>query len=113
MSKLGKEYQRMYRCFLKWSGDASTLLTEGLRSIDEDDVYRELMNPTSDESQDLPLELLQMICSSFIMVSDRLLGDHLEGGIHSEVSSQELDSDTGCVPKTNAKSERDFAILDR
>ena len=31
MNKLGKEYQRMYRCFLKWSGDASTLLTE-LRS---------------------------------------------------------------------------------
>ena len=113
MSKLGKEYQRMYRCFLKWSGDASTLLTEGLGSIDEDDVYRELMNPTSDESQDLLLELLQMICSSFVTVSDRLLGDHLEGGIHSEVSSQELDSDTGCVPKTNARSERDFAILDR
>ena len=109
MSKLGKEYQRMHRCFLKWSGDASTLLTEGLESVDDDDVYRERVNPsTRDESQDLVLELLQMICSSFISVSDRLLG-----GIYSEVSAQELDCETGCVPKTNARSERDFAILDR
>ena len=111
LSKLGNEYQRMYRCFLKWSHDASTLLTEGLENIDKDDVYRELS--ASGESQDLLLQLLQMICSSFITVSDRLLGDHLEGGIYSEVSAQELDSETGCVPKTNARSERDFAVLDR
>ena len=72
----------MYRCFLKWSHDASTLLTEGLGNIDEDDVYRELINPSaSGESQDLLIDLLQMICSSFITVCDRLLGDHLEGGI--------------------------------
>ena len=77
-------------------------------------MYRELINQSaSGESQDLLLQLLQMICSSFITVSDRLLGDHLEGGIYSEVSAQEIDSETGCVPKTNARSERDFAVLDR
>ena len=53
-----------------------------------------------------------MICSSFVTVSDRLLSDHLEGGIHSKNSAQELDSKTGCIPKTNARSEQGFAILD-
>ena len=38
MNILGKEYQRVHRCFLKWSDDAST---EGLGSVDEDDVYRD------------------------------------------------------------------------
>ena len=83
-------------------------------SVDEDDVYKELINPsTSDGSLELLLELLQMISGSFVTVSDRLLGDHLEGGIYSEVSAQELDSETESVPKANARSERDFAILDR
>ena len=59
MSKLGKEYQRVYRCFVKWSADASTLVTEGLGIIDEDAVYRELIDPsTSDSSQDIVLESL-------------------------------------------------------
>ena len=47
MSKHGNKYRRMYRCFLKWSHDASTLLTEGLGNIDEDDVYRELINQSA------------------------------------------------------------------
>ena len=80
---------------MKWSGDASTLLT-GLGSVD---VYRELVNPsTSDEYQDLVLKLLQMIFSSFIPFSDRLLGDHLEGGNYSEVLAQWM--------RANARSEQ-------
>ena len=59
-------------------------------------------------------ELLQLLCRSFHLVGERLLGDHLQGVF--DVSSSEasrLDDDTVTVPKTNARSERDFALQDR
>ena len=54
-----------------------------------------------------------MLCKSFSQVSERLLGDHLEGGLLSSTSPKDLDEVTATVPKTNARSERDFTILDR
>ena len=114
MSELGQEYQRMYRSLLEWSKDATDLLTgNGLDQLDGDDnVFQELISGEDDKSQ--ILQLLQMLCKSFSQVSERLLGDHLEGGLLSSTSSKDLlDEVTATVPKTNARSERDFAILDR
>ena len=59
------------------------------------------------------LELLQMLSQAFHQVSKRLLGDHLQGGIHSEDPAESLNRETASVPKTNARSECDFAIMDR
>ena len=113
MSELGQEYQRMYRSLLKWSQDATDLLTgHGLDQLHGDDnVFQELISGEDDKSQ--VLELLQMLCKSFSQVSERLLGDHLEGGLFSSTCTKDLDEVTATVPKTNARSERDFAILDR
>ena len=40
ISELGKEHRAMCTHFVKWSSDASTLLTEGLGKVDDDN------NPT-------------------------------------------------------------------
>ena len=113
MHELGQEYQRMYRSLLKWSQDATDLLTgRGLDHLHGDDnAFQELISGEDDKSQ--VLELLQMLCKSFKQVSERLLGDHLEGGLFSSTCTKDLDEVTATVPKTNARSERDFAILDR
>ena len=114
MSELGQEYQRMYRSLLKWSQDATDLLTgHGLDQLHGDDnVFQELISGEDDKSQVLEL-LLQMLCKSFSQVSEHLLEDHLEGGLFSSTCTKDLDEVTATVPKTNARSERNFAILDR
>lgn len=113
MSELGLEYQRMHSQFLQWSSDASSLLEgRGLDQADEEDeVFRELLHREDDTPK--VLELLQMLSQAFYQVSQRLLGDHLEGGIHREAPPDSLNRETASVPKTNARSERDFAIMDR
>ena len=113
MSELGLEYQRMHTQFLQWSSDASSLLEGiGLDQVDgEDEVFRELVHGEDGNPQ--VLELLQMLSQTFHQVSKRLLGDHLQGGIHSEAPAESLNRETASVPKTNARRERDFAIMDR
>ena len=54
-----------------------------------------------------------MLCKSFSLVSERMLGDHLQDGIYSEMNPATLDSETVNLPKTNVCSERDFSLLDR
>ena len=115
MTGLSKEYQRLQSLLLEWSSDASPLLAGcGLSETREDDeVCSELLK--KDDSDTVVTELLQLLCRSFHLAGERLLGDHLQGGVF-DVSSSEasrLDDDTVTVPKTNARSERDFALLDR
>ena len=79
---------------------------------DVDCVLSELLRP--DEENDLSVcQLLGMLCKSFSLVSEHMLGDHLQDGIFSEMSPATLDSETVNLPKTNVCSERDFALLDR
>ena len=113
MSELGKVYQKMHRCLLRWSADASDLLAgnslEG--EADRDCIFNDLLQP-SDEDE-LVCELLQLLCKSFWLVADRMLGDHLEDGIYSEMSAATLNKESVNLPMTNVCSERDFALLDR
>ena len=108
MSELGLEYQRMHKQFLDWLNDASDPLEgKGLEQDDEDEVFHELVHSEDDSSQ--VLDLLQMLCRSFSLVS----GDHLEEGVYDKTLGEDLDNETATAPKTNAHSKRDFAILDR
>ena len=103
----------MNKQFLDWSNDASDLLEgKGLEQVDdEDEVFHELVHSEDDNSQ--VLDLLQMLCRSFSLVSERLLGDHLQEGVYDKTLPEDLDNESATVPKTNARSERDFAVLDR
>ena len=91
MSELGKVYQRMHRRLLHWSEDASDLLAgNGLQGeTDRDCIFDELLQPNGEDNE-LICELLQMLCKSFWLVADRMLGDHLEDGVFSEMSSATL-----------------------
>lgn len=115
MSELSKKYQKMENLLLQWSCDATPLLAgHGLSETREDDeVCTELLR--ADKDDPMVKEILQLLCKSFCLVCKHLLGDHLQGGIY-DVSTEEaekLDHDTAAMPKTNARSERDFALLDR
>ena len=119
MSEIGKVYQRMHRLLIKWSEDPADLMSgKGLSSEDDgalggdDCVLSELLRPDEENDQSVS-ELLGMLCKSFSLVSERMLRDHLQDGIYSEMSPAALDSDTVNLPKTNVCSERDFALLDR
>ena len=102
----------MHKQFLDWSNDASDLLEgKGLEQVNEDEVFHELVHSEDDNSQ--VLDLLQMLCRSFSLVSERLLGDHLQEGVYDKTLAEDLDNESATVPKTNARSERDFAVLDR
>ena len=115
MSELSRKYQQMKNLFLKWSYDATPLLAGcGLSETREDDeVCIELLR--ADEGDLMVKEILQMLCKSFCLVCERLLGDHLQGGIYdvNRKEAKKLDHDTAAMPKTNTCSERDFALLDR
>jgi hypothetical protein len=105
----------MHRLLLKWSeNSADLLLGKGLagEKDDSDCVFAELLQ-SNDEDNQLVCELLQMLCKSFWLVADRMVGDHLEDGVFSEKSPATLNSETVNLPKTNACSERYFALLDR
>ena len=101
----------MNKQFLDWSNDASDLLEgKGLEQVDEDEVFHELVHSEDGSSQ--VLDLLQILSTSFSLVLECLLGNHLEG-VYDKTLAEDLDNETATVPKTNTRSERDFAILDR
>lgn len=110
----------MHRLLIKWSEDPLDLMsgkgltsgTEGSDRADVDCVLSELLRP-DEENDPSVCELLGMLCKSFSLVSEHMLGDHLQDGIYSEMNPATLDSETVNIPKTNVCSERDFALLDR
>ena len=53
----------------------------------------------------MTLELLQLLCNTFSVTTQRLLIDHLPNGIYYNDTNEE----TASVPTTNVSPERDFA----
>ena len=115
----------MHRLLIKWSEDPLDLMSgKGLTSRDEgsdctlselgdeDCILSELLRP-DEENDESVRELLGMLCKSFSLVSEQMLGDHLQDGVYSEMNPATLDSETVNLPKINMCSERDFALLHR
>ena len=109
LKEIGSVYKTLRRHCQQWSDDSSSLLGgNGLEEIDhEDEVCKRLFSADT-EGDDMTVELLQMLCKSYCLVIDRLLGDHLENGTFDTQEFEALE-----VPSTNVCSERDFALLDR
>jgi hypothetical protein len=111
MSVLCKVYQQVHHLLLKWSEDAGELLVgKGLNNeiSDDDCVFAELLVRSEDDQA-----VHELLCKSFGLVSERMLGDHLVNGTFSTMDSTTLDKETVNLPATNVCSERDFALLDR
>ena len=58
-------------------------------------------------------EVLQLLFKSFTLTVQRLLPDHLPGGVYHAVTDAAIIEETKSVPTTNLAPERDFAVLDR
>jgi hypothetical protein len=116
--EMSNVYTKMRCTFQKWSEDAQPVLdneailfpTTTSESL-HDDVMECLYKPT--DKDDYVQELLQLLFKCFVLTIDRLLVDHLPGGIFHDVNDPSIISETISVPKTNLVPERDFAILDQ
>lgn len=114
--KMGSTYCEIKDKFDTWSNDACALI-EGSAvcipgaEIHEDDVWNALIQ--SNLTDTMTQELLQLLFRAFSVTTQRLLIDHLPGGIHHDVTDAEIIGETASVPTTNVSPERDFAVLDR
>ena len=112
---MNEVYTSMRDQFKVWSEDASSFL-EGQTALFDDTTIKhgEILDDLLMENSNNAIvqELLQVIFKSFYILCERLLVDHLPGGVHDK-PSEEKRCQTQSVPKTNTVSERDFAQLDR
>ena len=116
--KMSDKYAEMERKFIAWSVDSSTqcrLLTGdenlyGGALVHHDEVLHQLLQPSGYDV--IAQEVLQVIFTSFLCTTRRMLEDHLPGGKYSS-PDETVQAETTSVPKTNVISERDFAMLDR
>ena len=114
--KMSHIYTDLHSNLVKWSEDASPLLEGSARPFDSavvpvsDEILNTLVSPAP--SDDITLEILQLLAGNYATYTKRLLADHLpDGQFHT--ASPALSQETASVPNTNAVSERDFAQLDR
>ena len=105
----------MLQCFEKWANDASLFLTgeESLfpELINKDHLFTSLITPNV-EFDEMAKQCLELISGAFVVVSKRMLHDHLSDGKLS-TPSESLIQVAKSVPTTNSDAERDFGMLDR
>ena len=107
-----------YNFLNEYSQDSSDLL--GCKIIypdftEQDDVFDCLFADHNLELNILTIEALQVLCTNFLIIIKRQLGDNLPGGkynIDTAENFKELRQSSSTVANTNIISERDFANLD-
>ncbi|XP_065887842.1 uncharacterized protein [Dysidea avara] len=114
--KMSETYSKMKEKFESWSMDAQVvmeaneLLFPDYTNLD-DPVFKVLSQQSSDDV--MVEEILQLLFKSFALTLQRLVIDHLPGGVYNSVQDPQIVVETKSVPVTNVTPERDFAVLDR
>ena len=114
--KMGDIYCKMKDKFDLWSDDphgvveGTAILVDGM-IVHQDDVWSALCS--SNDTDVLTQEILQLLFCAFSRTTQRLLLDHLPGGVYYSCEDTVIMSETASVPYTNVAPERDFAMLDR
>ena len=108
-------YRHLLKCLEAWAIDASTVVSCEAILFDDfpptsDAITKALATPSVLDST--VEEILQVVFNSLTALVNRLLVDHLPGGV-LDSPSEELHRETKSVPNSNTVSERDFAKLDR
>ena len=83
-----------------WSSDSSSLLDGTARCIEGFDIHSDEVWDTliqSNSTDKMTLELLQLLCNTFSVTTQRLLIDHLPNGIYYNVTNEELIRETASV----------------
>ena len=112
---MNERYHHMLTCIEDWAKDASPLLSGEARLFADfppsiDSIYDSLLKPNENDAT--VQEILQAIFTAFSVLLQRMVKDHLPGGVYDQPHDEML-RETKSVPKTNVVSERDFAQLDR
>lgn len=115
--QMSSVYTRIKTKFDVWSDSSCDILLgndflEDCPEIHKDDVWNSLIEP-NENLDTITIELLQLLFGAFSNTTQRLLVDHLPGGIYNSVTESTLIEEISCVPTNNIAPERDFAILDR
>ena len=112
-------YQSLSDCFPSWASDATEFMKgnvkvfDGRVDIHKDEVFDCLILPRDEDFDGLTKQCLEVIFSGFTVVTKRLLGDHLKGGVLWDKSSNKnFMEETESVKKSNVLAERDFGMLD-
>ena len=114
--EISDTYCKMKSNFEKWSKDAQAVMdNEDLLFPEftnkDDPVVKVLFQSSQDDI--MTQEILQLLFQSFVITLQRLVVDHLPGGMYNSVVDPEIIQETKSVPTTNVTPERDFAVLDR
>ena len=113
---MSKHYQNLLECFEKWAVDCTSFINNETfcdnSFVSHDECFESLCTPVSNEVQRMTKECLEIIFSGFVVVSRRMLHDHLKGGKYSAITP-ELEKEAMTVSTTNADPQRDFGMLDR
>ena len=108
-------YQQMILFFENCAKDSSRFLKgEDLlfpNLVNKDEIFNNLISPHPDIDES-SIQCLEIIFGSFVVISKRMLSDHLDGGKYASPDI-DLQVEAKSVPTTNAEAERDFGMLDR
>ncbi|VDI51116.1 Hypothetical predicted protein [Mytilus galloprovincialis] len=107
---------QMKLCLSQWAADGSEPFSGALMYdvslLDKDDLYNELFKETNDPQLDSFTQIaLELLCAQLQIILERQAASQLPGGSYWE-PSKNIKEMSKNVPKTNAISERDMAILD-
>lgn len=115
---MSSKYQKLITCFENWGRDSLDFLKgqsevfEGFEVL-KDSVFDKLVEP-NDNFDTLTVQALELIFSSLVVKTKRLLSDHLKGRKYDlQAEDEKLRQETRGVMKTNVIPERDFGMLDR
>jgi hypothetical protein len=113
---MSARYQRLLECFEEWAQDSTPVLTGEAVVFDDvklkkDLCYEKLIKEDPDWDP-MTKQVLELIFGSFVVVTKRMLTDHLEGGKYDK-PDVEMQDECKNAPKTNVVPERDFGMLDR
>ncbi len=113
---MNEKYKHMVACFEDWADNSSSVVDGTAMLFQEqplhvDQVSDALLKPDSNDL--LVQEILETISSGFSALLQRMVADHLSGGVHDGELTVETRKETISVQKMNTISEHDFAQLDR
>ena len=113
---MSAQYQHLLECFEEWTQDSTPVLTGEAVVFDDvklkkDVSYEKLIKEDLDWDP-MTKQVLELIFGSFVVVTKRMLTDHLEGGKYDK-PDVEMQDECKNAPKTNVVPERDFGMLDR
>ena len=114
--KMSPHDQKLLDYFKLWAIDASSFLSGDVVSLfsnffKPDEMFNFLLLPNN-EIDSMTKQCLEITFADFVVVSKRMLADHLKGG-KLELNSEHLSHEANNVLATNSDSERDNGMLDR